>query len=473
MKYIFRIILLLLLIFQVSCKPKPQEKTHKTKPSDFNKILKRGKLIAITGYNPYSYFIYKGQLLGYEYELLKRLCKDFNLDLKIKVVKNMNKMFEMLENGEGDLIAFNLTVTKKRKDKYAFSLPLSTTKQVLVQKMPDNWRKLTRDQIEKKLIRNPLKLEGKTVVVRNASSYIQRLKNLSDEIGGGINIKIADPNLTVDDLIKMVANGEIDFTVADKNVAHLNEAFYPNIDANTELSFSQKIAWAFRKNSTKLVSAVDKWLVEIKKKPDFYVIYNKYFKNRTAYRKRLNSDYLSYDGGKISKYDKSIKAFADTLRWDWRLLASLIFQESQFDPNAKSWVGAVGLMQVMPNTAKDYNIFKLEIPKQNMEAGVQHLLWLKKYWKKEIQDSSEMQKFVLASYNIGLGHIEDARKLAKKYGGNPNVWTDNVEKYLLLKSQRKYFTDPVVRNGYARGIETVKYVKEILERYHHYLQLIS
>jgi len=113
--------------------------------------------------------------------------------------------------------------------------------------MPKNWRKLTRDQIERKLIRNPLKLEGKTIVVRSASSFIQRLKNLSDEIGGGINIKIAAPDLTVDDLIRMVANGKIDYTVADQNVAHLNEAFYPNIDANTELSFSQKIAWAFRK----------------------------------------------------------------------------------------------------------------------------------------------------------------------------------------------------------------------------------
>jgi len=470
MKNIVQIILLLSLLLLGSCKKNPIKKQS---VKDLPEIIKSGELVAITGYNPYSYFIYKGQLLGFEYELLKLLSKDLKLKLKIKVVKDMNKMFDMLDKGEGDLIAFNLTVTKKRNDKYAFSLPLNTTKQVLVQKMPKNWRRLTRDQIERKLIRNPLKLEGKTIVVRNASSFIQRLKNLSDEIGGGINIKIAAPDLTVDDLIRMVANGKIDYTVADQNVAHLNEAFYPNIDANTELSFSQKIAWAFRKKSTKLLKAVNNWLSAIKKTSDFYVIYNKYFKNRIAYRKRLKSGYLSYDGGKISKYDKSIKLFADSLRWDWRLLASLIYQESQFDPNAKSWVGAVGLMQVMPATAKDYNIYKLETPQINLEAGFQHLQWLDKYWRKSIPDSSERQKFVLASYNIGLGHIEDARRLAQKYGANPNIWYDNVEKYLLLKSEKKYFTDPVVRNGYARGIETVKYVKEILERYHHYLQLIK
>jgi len=470
MKKITKIILLFSLLLLISCK---EASVEKQAAIDLQQIKNRGELIAITGYNPYSYFIYKGQLLGFEYELLKRLTKDLNLKLKIKVVKDMNKMFDMLDKGKGDLIAYNLTVTKRRNDKYAFCQALNTTKQVLVQRMPKNWRKLTRDQIDNKLIRNPLKLEGKTIVVRSASSYVQRLKNLSEEIGGGINIKIAAPDLTVDDLIKMVADGKIDYTVADQNVARLNQAFYPNIDVRTELSFSQKIAWAFRKSSPKLLKAVNNWLSNIKKKPEFYVIYNKYFKNRTAYRRRLKSKYLSYESGKISKYDKYIKLFAHSLHWDWRLLASLIFQESQFNPDAKSWVGAIGLMQVMPQTAKGYNIYKLEIPRTNLEAGFQHLKWLDKYWRKSIPDSSERIKFVLASYNIGLGHIEDARRLAKKYGANPNIWFGNVEKYLLLKSKKKYYTDPVVRNGYARGIETVNYVKEILDRYRHYLQLIS
>ena len=190
MKKITKIVLLFSLLLLTSCKEAPVEKQAVI---DLQQIKNRGELIAITGYNPYSYFIYKGQLLGFEYELLKRLSKDLHLKLKIKVVKDMNKMFDMLGKGEGDLIAFNLTVTKSRTDKYAFCDALNTTKQVLVQRMPKNWRKLTRDQIDKKLIRNPLKLDGKTIIVRSASSYIQRLKNLSEEIGGGINIKIAAP----------------------------------------------------------------------------------------------------------------------------------------------------------------------------------------------------------------------------------------------------------------------------------------
>jgi membrane-bound lytic murein transglycosylase F len=130
-------------------------------------------------------------------------------------------------------------------------------------------------------------------------------------------------------------------------------------------------------------------------------------------------------------------------------------------------------MQLMPATAKEFGATKITSVNQNVKAGVNYLSWLNDYWKEEIVDSTERIKFILASYNIGQGHIDDARKLADKYGADPNVWFDNVETYLLNKSKKEYYTDEVVRNGYARGKETVKYVAEIFERLDHYKQFIE
>ncbi len=440
---------------------------------DLAQIQKRGKLIAITGYNAYSYFIYKGQPMGFEYELLERLGKYLNLPVEIKVESSIEQMFEKLNKGEGDLIAFNLTVNKERLKKVAFTHYLTVTTQVLVQRKPKNWRRMRLDQIEDSLITSPLDLEGKTIYVRAGSSFISRLRHLEDEIGGDINIVEADSSLSMEDLIEMVAKGKIDYTVADKNVAELNQAYYPNLDVSLEISLPQKIAWAVRKTSKHLLDTINVWIKKMRRKSEYYVIYNKYFKSRLAYARRRRSEFFTLQTGRISKYDNLIKKYSAELGWDWRLVASLIYQESQFDPNAKSWAGAVGIMQLMPQTAKHFGAKNPRDPIQSLKAGFKYLSWLNDFWKSYIPDNNERIKFVLASYNIGFGHILDAMRLAQKYKANPHVWFGNVEKFLLLKSKKKYYTDPVVRNGYCAGKETVKYVREVLARYEHYRKLIS
>ena len=465
--YIFAVVLLsLLFILLQSCSPKDEEEVK-------IENLRDNKLVAITGYNAYSYFIYKGQPMGFEYELVKKLAKYFNVDLEVKIVNNIEEMFEMLNSGKGDLIAFNLTITKERLEKVDFTKPINTIKQVLVQRKPKNWEKMKLHEIEKQLIRDPAELIGKTVFVRSNSAYVQRLINLSDEIGGDINVVKAERELTTEDLIAQVSSGEIDYTISDDNIAHLNSVYYRNIDAETDISLSQRIAWAVEKNSNEFEAAVNKWLDSMKVTVDFAVIYKKYFTNRYAFKKRLTSEYFSNTGGGISKYDNLIKKYSELVKWDWRLGASLVYQESQFNPNTKSWAGAVGLMQLMPNTAKQVGVVNLINPDQNIKGGFKYLSYLDNIWKETITDSTERIKFVLASYNVGPGHITDARNLTEKYEGNPNIWFDNVEEYLKLKSKPKYYNDEVVKRGYARGKETVKYVKEILERYEQYMQLIK
>lgn len=176
----------------------------------------------------------------------------------------------------------------------------------------------------------------------------------------------------------------------------------------------------------------------------------------------------SLGGGKISPFDHYFKEYASIVGWDWRLIASLAFQESRFDPEAVSWAGAFGLMQLMPGTADVYNLIPESPVSAHILAGVNYLKWLDQVLSEHISDKDERVRFVLASYNVGIGHVLDARRLAEKYGKDPNVWKDNVDYFLLNKSQPKYYQDPVVRFGYARGVEPFNYVNEIMERYAHY-----
>ena len=436
------------------------------------KIKKRGKLVAITGFNAYSYFIYKGRTMGFEYELLKKLGDRLGVEVEVKISKDINEMFELLEKGEGDLIAFNLTVTSGRKEKVDFTTHLNTTHQVLVQRKPKNWRKLTRDAINDSLIKNPIDLEYKTVYVRNASAYKERMENLAEEIGGHIDIIEAPDSVSTQELIEQVAEGKIEYTISDENVARLSSAYYTNIDIGTHISFPQKIAWAVKKGSTDFLGEINTWIEELKTEVDYYVIYDRYYKYRSYYAARRGSKYFLSEGGEISKYDNLFKIYADSINWDWKLLASLVFQESKFKPDVQSWAGAVGLMQLLPETGKAHGAEDLLDVEQNIRAGVDYIKWLDKFWLKKVENKNERIKFILASYNIGFGHIVDARKLAEKYGADPNVWTDNVEDYLLKKSKPKYYNDEVVRNGYCNGKETHAYVKNIISRYERYLQFI-
>ncbi|PIQ11049.1 MAG: lytic transglycosylase F [Ignavibacteriales bacterium CG18_big_fil_WC_8_21_14_2_50_31_20] len=411
--------------------------------------------------------------MGYEYELLTRLAKHLNLELEIKIARTNDEMIIMLNNGEGDLVADNLIVTKRRKKIVSFVDHLTTSSQVLIQRKPINWRNMKLHEIDAMLIRSPIDLVGKIIHVAKVSPSINRLKNLSEELGADIDIIVAPDSLTSEDLIGQVSNGEIDYTIEDEKIARLLQFEYQNIDINLPISLPQKIAWAVRKDSPLLLNEINNWLANIKKTTDYYVIYQKYFDNKYSFRKRYRSDYFSMTGGNISEYDNLIKEYANTLHWDWRLLASLIYQESQFRPNRTSTAGATGLMQLMPATAQKFGIDSLSSTYDNLEAGVKYLKLLCKNWKAEIPDSSERMKFVMASYNIGQGHVEDARKLAEKYGADKNIWFDNVEFYLLQKAYPKYYKDKVVRNGSAKGKETAKYVRDIFYRYEHYQQFIQ
>jgi membrane-bound lytic murein transglycosylase F len=452
-----------------SCQDFQQAPKNENHISDLEKIREAGKMIVVTDYNSTDYFIYRGQPMGFQFDLLQELADYMGVKLEVTVSNNLSENFNQLLDGEVDLIASNLTVTKERKAIVDFTVPHSQACQVLIQRKPVGWENMKKDALDEKMIRNQLDLAGKTIFVQSNSSHLARLKNLSEEIGDSIHIVEVDEDVEM--LISKVSTGEIEYTVSDEHVAFVNQMYYPNIDMETKVSFPQNMAWAVRKGSTDFREEINNWLSDFKNTKRFKLIYAKYFNNHKS-SEIVGSDLYAINSGKISKYDKAIKKYSKEIGWDWRLVASLIYQESRFKPNAVSWTGAYGLMQLMPITAQRMGIDETASPVEQIKAGTELIKWLEERFE-NIEDRSERIKFVLAAYNVGLGHVIDARSLAEKDGKNPDLWDESVDMYLLKKSDPDFYNDPVVKYGYCRGVETYNYVSQILNRYEHYKNIIK
>lgn len=480
MKIKYILVLFLFSIFTESCNQKPttQEVDNQLVIKDVSipkSTQKEGILTVLLDNSLTSYFIYQGEAMGYEYEMLALFAKENDLKLNIKIIGQVENILDSLMTGKGDLVAANLTISLDRMDRVAFTEPLLRTKQILVQRLPDNIQKMTKDEIENSLIRDRLDLDGKKVMIRKNSSYELMLHNLISETGLDVSIDYSSGNAVTDDLIEMVSNKEIDFTICDLNKAEIFNVYYDNIDIQTPMSLSQQLAWAVNKESTELLAKLNSWIDRRSGSLEFNMINNKYFELNRRKEKLISKEYDYVKEGKISDYDDLIKKYATNLNWDWRLLAAQIYKESMFDPNTTSWRGARGLMQLMPRTAKSHGVQpdELKKPEKNIIAGTKHLAMLENHWKGELTDSLEILKFTLGSYNVGQGHVEDAIRLAKKYELDPSVWDDNVAQMLLNKSIPKYYKDPVVKYGYCRGKEPVNYVKTIFDNYELYKQFTN
>lgn len=472
MKKFLKNIIYLLLFLIIACTSNNQKKKKQQVDRDIDTIKSEKKLKALINYSSTSYFIYKGIPLGFEYELLKKYTEHIGVELEVIPIKNMDSVFVKLNRGEADVVAANLTITQQRLIEVNFTLPIIITKQVLVQRKPDNWSRMKKKELEKSLVKSPLELAGKTVTVREGSSFYSRLKSLNNEIGGQIDIKTVDGEITMEQLIEMLSNKEINYTVADKNIALVNQWQFPNIDASLTLSLDQKIAWATRNNSDSLTLSINNWLNEFQKTKKFKLLYNKYFNNKHLFTTRVKHKYYTLESGHISPYDELIKKHSKKINWDWELLAAMIYQESHFNNKAIGWGGSFGLMQMMPQTGERFGVDTTSSAEENIIAGIKYIKKLNTIWEKSISDTIDRIPFILASYNTGPGHVIDAKNLAEKYSKNPIKWND-VSYFLLHKSEPKYYKDDVVKHGYCKGYIAYDYVNEILERYHHYKTIMS
>lgn len=450
MKFRLLVCCLSLLIGMCACKSKGGQENKMLSHVDLPQIQEQGKLVVLTINSSTSYFNYRGEPMGFQYELAQQFAKSLGLELEVKTARDEAALVRMLLDGEGDLIAYNLAVTNHRKDSLIYCGEENITHQVIVQR---KGRGALKDVTE---------LVGKEVYV-NPGKYHSRLKNLDEELGGGIRItEISSDSVSAEDLITWVAEGKINYTVATNEVARINRTYYPNLDISLEISFDQRSSWAVRKTSPLLAKAADAWHRANINSAAFKASAKRYFELE---KHTVHSPYLSLKDGKISHFDHLFRKYAKDIGWDWRLLASLAYTESNFDQTVVSWAGAKGLMQLMPATARALGVpaGKEQDPEESIKAAVKYISNLQQIFSK-VTDSDEQVKFVLAAYNAGVGHVTDAMALAEKYGHNKYLWEHHVAHYMLLKSHEEYYQDPVCKNGYFRGLETYKFVNEVVDR---------
>jgi membrane-bound lytic murein transglycosylase F len=436
---------------------------HTGKPMghDFDQIKDSAIINVLTLSGSMTYFIYKSEPKGYEYELLSSFADSYRLKINIKTAENEGRLSEMLLNGEGDLIVYNLPITIEGKANLLYCGRQVINEQVLIQK-PDKENALLKDVTE---------LIGKEVWVIHDSKYYRRLKNLNDELGGGINIRTIDKDtITTEDLIEMVSKGEIPYTVSDADMAALNKTYYNNINISLVISHPQRSSWATRKSAPALASAINKWFEENQNNPRYKRIIKRYFE-----MSKMPGDEPApmISPNQISSFDHFFKAYATKIQWDWRLLASVAYQESKFHTDRVSWAGATGLMGLMPHIAESFDISEENLfdPENNIKAATLLLKRLNRSFS-SIENEIERIKFILASYNAGSGHVYDAQALAEKYGKNNNIWSE-VEEYLKLKNLPEYYNDPVCKQGYFRGTETSNYVRSVTERWQYYVEKLK
>lgn len=440
----FRLFFLFFIIIMSSCSS-ISDREHVG--IDLKEIHKKGKLTVLLENSSLSFFEYRGKKLGFEYEILAAFAKSIHLPLELKVVSNSKDFFRLLNDGEGDILGANLAISLADKKIINYSEPFYFAEQVLIQRQNDT------------LIREPLDLIEKTIYVRKNSCFQKRLSSIQEEIGSKIAVKTFDNDPITEDLIEKVANGEINYTLAHENLARISKELHPNLNIQTKISFKQKIAFALRLKSPKLKKSLDLFLEKYCESNEFKELKKKYF------------DYLSnqvvidftFKNGNLSPFDDLFKDAANKYSWDWKILVAISHKESRFNPNARGLGGAFGLMQFMPLTGRIYGVGPSSSPKEQIDAAMKMLDKTYRSWS-SVPDPEQRMKFTLGSYNAGRCHIEDAQKLARDNGLNPDLWDGNVELMVKKLSDPEYYGSARLRCGAYRG-GAVSYVRTIYSNY--------
>ena len=450
-----------------SCQNEPEPSSEIVEDVDtltmLQHIQNNGVLKAVTNCEIINYNTEKPTPSGFEYELLSDFCKDNGLELEMIVNENLDSCFMLLDSCKVDVVAVGVGSNKDMKRRFLLTNPILMQRSVLVQRLPKGWNKMsTVNEVENQLLRSSVDLAGKTIHLPQGSHEVKLLEHLSDQIGDTIYIVECD-SLNSVDLVKAVSSGQIDYTVVEEYVARMASIGLKGLDTKLNVSVEQPLGWAIYNHDgdSSLLYALNGWIDNFEQR-NLNRILAKYVNKGNVFAPEKHTN------GHLSPFDDMIKVAAKKIGWDWRLLASLIYQESRFKLDLESEKGAFGLMQLMPVVMERYNIGYDATVEEQLDAGAQLLHYLEKCLDDKVADSVERVKFVLAAYNSGLGHVYDAQRLASKYGKYPDVWDNNVDYFILNKSKKQYYNDTCCKAGYLRGTETYRFVEEVLDRYHQY-----
>lgn len=418
---------------------------------DLDALKERGVLRLLTRNSAATYFLHRGELMGFEYELWRDFAERHGMRLQVVVPPSRDKLLPWLKAGKGDLVGAGLTITKDRlaDPDVRYSEPYHEAAEVVVQSTDS-------------ALTNVRDLAGREVAVRPSSAYRETLEQIVED---GVHVKIVDVGEDVETevVLRRVAEGTYDLAVADSHILDIERAHGVGVTAAFEIRGPRPHGVAVRADDTDFLAALDAYIEANKNEKLYRILHDRYFDDP---RRIVQNTFVRSDrDGTLSPFDDLVREHADAHGLDWRLVTAQMYQESRFDPEARSWAGARGLMQLMPRTARELGVTDPEDPAQSIEAGVTYLERMRERFDDDLV-ASDRTFLALAAYNAGYGHVSDARRLAARKGWDSGRWFDNVERAMLLLMKPRYARR--ARHGYVRGTEPVHYVATIRDRFQAY-----
>ena len=419
------------------------------KPSTLERIKEDGVLRVITRNSPATYFQDRNGETGFEYELVKRFAEDLGVELQIETADNLDDLFSQLGQPNGPVLAAaGLVSSEQRKHQARFSHPyLEVTPQVIYRN-------------GKTRPTNAAGLVGKRILVLKGSSHAEQLAELKKQYPG-LEYEESD-QVEVVDLLRMVDEGQVDLTLVDSNELAMNQVYFPNVRVAFDLGDARDQRWAVAAGEdTSLLNEINAFLDKVEKNGTLQRLKDRYYGH---------VDVLGYVGAytfaqhlqeRLPRFEKHFRTYAKQEQVDWRLLAAIGYQESLWQPEVTSKTGVRGLMMLTQRTAQAMGVSNRLDPVQSIRGGAKYFMHVKEQLDDSIKEPDRTW-FALAAYNVGGGHLDDARKLAEREGLNPNKWLD-VKKMLPRLSQKKWYSK--TKYGYARGGEPVHFVANIRRYY--------
>ncbi|OLQ87221.1 lytic transglycosylase F [Vibrio ponticus] len=426
--------------------------------SDLDQIRERGVLRVGTLNNQLSYYIGPDGPAGLDYEIARQFAEELGVRLEMKPAYQISNLYPALENGEIDIIAAGLTQSPERIKRFRPAPAYYYVSQQLIYKK-GQWRPRNLDQLLKKQTELVEENNGEPVVTIVGDSHFNQTLSKIKSDHPEFQFKI-DQSADVSDLLKQVSQGKILFTVADSVEVSLSQRIYPDIATAFELTEDQPTSWFLRRSDDEsLYAMVIEFFGNLKQSDHLAQLEEKYIGHIGSFDYVDTRAFIRALDDKLPKWAPLFKEYSE--EFDWRLIAALAYQESHWNPIARSPTGVRGMMMLTLPTAKSVGVTNRLDPEQSVKGGVEYL----RRMVNRIPDSIDQHEkiwFALASYNVGYGHVMDARRLTKKQGGNPDQWSDVKERLPLLR-QAKYHRQ--TRYGYARGDEALNYVENIRRYY--------
>ena len=412
---------------------------------DWEAIRASGQLRLLTISSPVTHYLWRGERLGFEYELVQQFAASRGLDLAVIVARDHPELVEGLLTGRGDLVAAGWVETPARAaEGLLFTRHYLEIQETFV--------------TAGEPVTHLSDLAGRTVTVPEATSYLATLGRLEGDF------EVEASELSSHSILEAVAEGEVGVTLVDSHRAELAALFEPRLTLGLALEPAMPLVWAVGPLRADLKRELDAFLDAGYRGLEFNSLYNKYFVNR---RRQARQREHRVTGDELSRYDALIKPAAEAEDFDWRLIVAQMYQESGFDPDTVSFAGARGLMQVMPRTAEELGVdpVRLAEPEVGIDAGVRYLAWVRERFPD--LPPGEQLWFALAAYNAGPGHVRDGRRLARQLGLDGSLWFGHVEEAMNRLSDPQYASRAAY--GYVRGSEVTRYVREIRDRYRGYV----